>query len=434
MSEKRRGFRFHAVAEGVRIALASLRVNLFRSGLTILGVAIGVSVVVIMAGLVTGIRTSVVESLEAAGPENFFVSRFDLSEVRIVNDGTGRPPWWGMPKITLAEVARIQGLPGVSRAVLSSNLAGEQIQSGATLVLEYQGRRVENVTGQGNDAGWPEYTAGEFLEGRDFVPAEVSRGVQVMVLSDRLADELFGDAAAVGRRVRATMEGQGSGLFTVVGVFSPGENIFGDAANEFVVFPYTTAFRRLKGRDDFIQVVVVPEVGYPREVVQDQVITALRSMRGLGPGEENNFALLQADQIIDLFDQFTGVFFVVMIALSSVGLMVGGVGVVGIMLISVTERTREIGVRKALGATRREILWQFLVEAAFLTGLGGALGLLMGVGLASLVAAVTPIPAEIPIWAVILSLAMAVVTGMLFGLVPALRAARMEPVVALRYE
>lgn len=432
MSERRRGLRFHAGAEGIRIALASLRENLFRSGLTILGVAIGVSVVVIMAGLVTGIRTSVVESLEAAGPDNFFVSRFDLSEVRIVNDGTGRPPWWGMPKITLAEVARIQGLPGVSRAVVSSNLAGDQFQGG--IVLEYQGRRVENVTGQGNDAGWPDHTAGEFLEGRDFVPAEVSRGVPVMVLSVRTAEELFGDLAAVGRRVRASVEGQGSGLFTVVGVFSPGENIFGEAANEFVVFPYTTAFRRLKGRDDFLQIVVVPEAGYPRDLVQDQVITALRSMRGLGPGEENNFAILQADQIIQLFDQFTGVFFVVMIALSSVGLMVGGVGVVGIMLISVTERTREIGVRKALGATRREILWQFLVEASLLTGVGGALGLLMGGGLASLVAAVTPIPAEIPIWAVIVSLAMAVVTGMLFGLVPALRAARMEPVVALRYE
>jgi putative ABC transport system permease protein len=157
-------------------------------------------------------------------------------------------------------------------------------------------------------------------------------------------------------------------------------------------------------------------------------------MRELGPGEENNFAIIRSDQLIDLFNRLTGVFFIVMLALSSVGLLVGGVGVIGIMLISVTERTREIGIRKAVGATRREILWQFLVEAGVLTLLGGASGMALGALAANGVAAVTPIPADIPIWSVFTALAMAVLTGMLFGLLPAVRAARLEPVEALRFE
>ena len=186
--------------------------------------------------------------------------------------------------------------------------------------------------------------------------------------------------------------------------------------------------------DEWAQMIVVPEPDVPLEVAEDQVIGLLRSLRGLAPGEENSFSLLRSTQLLEFFDRFTAVFFVVMLALSSVALLVGGVGVIGIMLISVTERTREIGVRKALGATRLGILWQFLVEAAVLTSFGGAIGLALGGGAAWMTAAATPIPAAVPVWAVAVALTMAVVTGMLFGLVPAARAARMDPVDALRYE
>jgi putative ABC transport system permease protein len=192
--------------------------------------------------------------------------------------------------------------------------------------------------------------------------------------------------------------------------------------------------KRLKASQGDAQILVVPQEGVPVSLVRDQVIAALRSQRGLGPREENNFDLLASGQLLEFFDQFTQVFFLIMLALSSAGLMVGGVGVIGIMLISVTERTREIGVRKALGATRREILWQFLVEAGVLTMLGAGTGLLMGGGLAYLVAELTPIPARIPLWSVIAALAAAAFTGMVFGILPAQRAARMEPVEALRAE
>ena len=178
----------------------------------------------------------------------------------------------------------------------------------------------------------------------------------------------------------------------------------------------------------------MPRTGVTQSVAQDQVIGSLRGARGLGPREDNNFALLSSAQLVESFDQLTGVFFLVMLARSSAGLLVGGVGVIGIMLISVTERTREIGVRKALGATRREILWQFLVEAGFLTLLGGAAGLILGALIAFVTAEFTPIPARIPLWSVATALVVAALTGMLFGLLPAWRAARLQPVVALRAE
>ena len=219
-----------------------------------------------------------------------------------------------------------------------------------------------------------------------------------------------------------------------MGVYDIGESVFSEAAEYFAILPYTAALKELKASDEMLAVLVVPEARILPAEVQDQVIGLLRTMRGLGPKEENNFAIIRSSDLVDSLNQLTSVFFAVMVSLSSVGLMVGGVGVIGIMLISVTERTREIGIRKAVGATRREILWQFLVEAGVLTLAGAAAGLIMGGGVAYAVEAVTPIPAAIPLWSVAAALTMALFTGMLFGLLPAMRASKLDPVDALRYE
>lgn len=412
--------------EGFRIAVAAIRANKLRSSLTILGVAIGVAVVVTMAALITGIRSSILEAFESAGQENFIVTRFDMTNVRIVHDGSGRPPWWNKPKITPTEAQRIARLPGVGEAVVDFDL---------NVSISFEGDRVTGIQGSGSSAGWPGYTIGDFVAGRNFIPAEVEQSRPVLVLSRALAEELFGQLDPIGKRVRVSGGRSGvSELFTVVGVFDTGDNIFSEAMEHFTILPYTAALKRLKANDMFFQVLVVPATGVSQSEAQDQVIGLLRTMRELGPAEENNFAVIRSDQLVDLFNRLTGVFFLVMLALSSVGLLVGGVGVIGIMLISVTERTREIGIRKAVGATRREILWQFLVEAGVLTLLGGASGLAIGALAANAVEAVTPIPASIPLWSVLAALAMAVLTGMLFGLLPAVRASRLEPVDALRYE
>jgi putative ABC transport system permease protein len=410
--------------EGVGIALEAIRANKIRAGLTILGVGVGVSVVVTFAALITGVRSSIVDAFEAAGTENFTVSRFDFTAVFV--DNGDRPPWWNRPEITAEEAERVARLPAVQAAFYAYNLS---------VNVDYETTNLESVMVQGQSAGWPAYSAGDFTAGRDFTPAEVREARAVIVLSGKLAEDLFGNRDPVGRRVRLSSPWRGvRDEFEVLGVYEPEPNIFSNAFQRWIIMPYTTGFKRLKASDEQAQISVVPREGVTVNEAQDQVIAALRSMRGLGPREENDFVLMASDEILATFNRFLGIIFLVMLALSSAGLLVGGVGVIGIMLISVTERTREIGIRKAVGATRREILWQFLVEAGVLTMLGGAAGLLLGGGLAWGVSELTPLPARIPLWSVAAALGAAAVTGMLFGLLPAYRAARLEPVVALRAE
>lgn len=415
-----------ALSEGLFIAWDALRSNKIRSGLTILGVAVGVSVVVAMAALITGLRSSVMEGFEAAGPNNFMVTRFDFTAVRLSDDGNNRPPWWNKPQITPREAERLAQLPSIADALYTFGFA---------VTFEFEGQRVEGVNASGYSSGWPAYQPGDFIAGRDFTPSEVKQNRALVVISSELALELFGQRDPQGRRLRVSSPWRGTlEEFTVIGVFEPEPNIFSAGFRYWAIFPHTAAKRRLRESDWQAQIVIVPKDSVTMEQAQDDVIALLRGLRGLGPREENNFALLASAQILDMLNQLTAVFFLVMLGLSSTGLLVGGVGVVGIMLISVTERTREIGVRKAVGATRREILWQFLVEASVLTALGAIVGMLLGWGLASAVAAWTPVPARIPLWAVGAALGMAIVTGMLFGLLPAYRGSRLDPVVALGHE
>ncbi len=412
--------------EGLLIAFDAMRANALRSSLTILGVAIGVSVVVMLAALITGIRTSVMEAFEAGPTNGFMVMRFDFTAVRISDGGNNRPPWWNKPELVPAEAERLDRLPTIDAALFNFQFS---------IDMDYDGHTVRNIQTQGYSSGWPAYQPGEFIAGRDFTPAEVDQNRAVVVITSELATELFGQRDPIGRRVRMLNRWRGTQEpFRVIGVIEPADNIFSGAIPHFAVVPYTAAVRRLRQNAEQASIYVVPKDSVPFERAQDNVIAAMREMRGLGPREENDFATMASAQIIDLFDQLTAVFFLVMMALSSTGLLVGGVGVIGIMLISVTERTREIGIRKAVGATRREILWQFLVEASAMTALGALVGMLMGWGLAAIVAALTPVPARIPLWAVGTALAMASMTGMLFGLLPAMRASRMDPVDALRFE
>jgi putative ABC transport system permease protein len=414
-----------AVTEGFGIAWEALRANKLRSLLTVLGVAVGVSVVMAIAALVTGIRTSVMSAFESAGPNNFIVGRFDFTAV-MFSDGTGRPPWWNRPEITPEEARRIAQLPSVQDALYVFDFSVD---------LQFESERVDAVQARGISSGWPAYQPGTFVAGRDFTPAEVEQNRAVVVLSAGLAEALFGQRDPVGKVVRVPNDFRGTQeAFTVIGVMEPEENIFSTAFQNFAIFPHTSAVRRLRQSAWQAQIMVIPDDSVSITRAQDDVIATLRGMRGLGPSEENDFALMSSAQILSLFNRLTAVFFLVILLLASAGLMVGGVGVIGIMLISVTERTREIGIRKAIGATQREILWQFLVEASLLTVLGAAVGMAVGFSMAIGVATWTPIPAEIPVWAVGTALAMAAVTGMLFGLLPAYRASRLEPVAALRYE
>ncbi len=417
--------RLHTLDEGVSIALDSIRANKIRSGLTILGVAIGVGVVMMIAAMVTGVRESILVGFETAGPDNFSVTRFDFTNVRILGN-SGRPPWWNKPRIEPEEAERIARLPDVEVALYNFSFS-------ATMSVE--GRRVNGVQSSGYNAGWPAYTPGRFIAGRDFTPEEVRQSRPLVILSVPLSKELFGDLDPIGRKIRVTAGNRGvSEAFRVLGVFQNEENIFSAAVQHWAIFPYSSAMKRLKASSWQAGIWIVPRDSTHQADVIDGVIGTMRSLRGLRPREENNFAVIRSDQLLDAFNKFTGIFFLIMLALSSVGLLVGGIGVIGIMMISVTERTREIGIRKAVGATRQEILWQFLVESAVLTLVGGATGMALGTVAAKALAASTPVPAAVPVWAVIVALGMALVTGLIFGIVPAYRASRLDPVNALHYE
>jgi putative ABC transport system permease protein len=267
------------------------------------------------------------------------------------------------------------------------------------------------------------------VAGHDFLPGDVTSAAPVAVITTQMADKLFGSLDPVGRIIR--LNGQ---PFRVIGVFRQAPNIFASLVKYWVVIPYTAGFKYLDFDDEMVGGWMVTSANATQDEAMDQVAAAVRVQRGLRPSEPNNFVLVRQEAMARTFNKITSVFFAVMIGLSSVALMVGGVGVVAIMMIAVTERTREIGIRKALGATQREILWQFLFESVTVTFVGGLIGMAIGGGLAFIVSALTPIQARVPLMGIVAALGMATVAGVLFGLWPAWRAARMDPVVALRYE
>jgi len=409
-----------ALREGIGIALDSLRSNKTRAALTILGVTIGVAVVVTMAATVDGINSSVEASIRESGPSTFYVFRYFRGGVQ-VDDGTEETqPWRRNPPLTVEEAEALRALPSISAVTVQEGTNGE---------VDFGDVHITDGQVYGMSATYVQAMGGDVNPGRSWTNLEDVAGERVVVVNEKLATRLFGPRHPIGQRVR--ISGQ---QYTVIGVYVPPTNLFSGGDQSMILMPHETMRRNLQYWRGWMNFLVKPAEGAPLVNAMDDVTATLRRMRGLRPGQENTFNLVTQDAILDIWGKVTAVFFAVMIGLSSVGLMVGGVGVIAIMMISVTERTREIGVRKALGATRREILWQFLVEAATLTALGGAIGLAIGGGGAWLLQHFTPVPARVPPWSVVVALLASVLTGVVFGLVPANKASRMDPVEALRYE
>jgi len=407
-----------ALFEGIGIALASLRAHKMRAALTILGVAIGVMVVMVIGALIAGFDKGLSDMLESLGPKTFYVGRYWGGAQ--AEDPDDPNPWRRRPPLTIEEAQRLEALPTIAFVVVDENARAD---------IEFENKRASAVSIQGRDADWPMVAGGDIYPGRSFSNLEDLANSRVVVVNDKLASQLFGNRDPLGRRVKV------AGLpYDVIGVYHPPTGLFGEGDQPEVFIPYGTLVKHVPYWPGWLDYFVAPEDSVSVQRAIDDVTVALRSMRGLRPSDPDNFDVVTQDRYLQAVDSMTMMFRIVMIALSSVGLMVGGVGVVAIMMISVTERTREIGVRKALGATRREIMWQFLVEAATLTLVGGAVGMILGGTIAYTIGKVSPVPAYVPLTSVVAALLAAAFTGVLFGLYPASRAARLDPVEALRYE
>jgi len=413
------GTRVYSLFEGVRIALDAIRSNKVRAGLTILGIAVGVFVVTVMSAAVHGINEGVRKSIAAAGPTTFFLTRWP-PEINSCNGSADSCPWRHNAPLTLEQGKEVEQLPSIKAVVA---------HIGSSAPARYGDRELPGVDVSAYTTGWISIRGGDIIAGRDFTAQENDNASNVVLVNAKVADRLFAGGEPIGKVIR--LRGK---PFVVIGVYEPLANAFDSGSRGMVVVPYLTAVRHLNVGDDWMDLTVTPEDGIPRDAAMDETIAALRTTRHLRPAQQNDFFTSTPEKIMELYNKVVGVFFIVMITLSAIGLCVGGVGVIAIMMISVTERTREIGVRKALGATKGTILWQFLVEAATLTTIGAIVGLLIGGGLTYLIRSTTPIDAAAPPQAIAAALIGSALAGIIFGLLPAARAARLDPVEALRYE
>ena len=412
------------IFEGVSMALDAIRINKVRAALTIAGVAIGVFVVVAMGSVVNGIRQSFQQDLQAIGATTFIVQRQGTG----INgcDGTDEKcPDRRNPAISFEEWEMIKRVPGVETVIGVLGGSGN---------FAYRNSRIDNVGYDAYSSEWPMVDAADIFPGRNFTKNEHDAGQPVILVNDTLKAQLFGQSEPIGKQVQ--INGQ---QFTVIGIYHPKAGFLKSLEGKGpdtprAIVPLQSAVRHLDAFKRGLSLLVRPHADAIQSEVMDETLAAMRARRGLKPGDRNDFYLVEQDRIMDTFNQLFGAIFAVGLALSAVALLVGGVGVVAIMMISVTERTREIGVRKALGATAGTIRWQFLVEAATLTSIGAIIGLIIGALLAWAIRANSPIPASLPLATVFTALAASAVTGVAFGMLPAIRASKLDPIEALRHE
>ncbi len=411
--------RVASLFEGVVIAVDSLRQNRVRAALTILGIAIGVFVVVVMSAAIHGINSSIASTFESLGPTTFFLNRFPIS-LEACDDSDETCPWRNNPPIRPNELTALGRLESLDEVVH---------RTGTSARVKYFSRELPSTSINVYSPNWLVIGGGDIVAGRNWTPAEDANGQPVIVANEKLVERLFGESDPLGKEVAVN-----GTPFTVIGVYKEAAEFLGEGDRPRGYVPMGTGLRYLQIWTDWIEAAIRPKVNVARDDAIDEVVAVMRAERGLRPSQPNNFAVITQDKLFETWNTMTGVFFLVMIVLSGVGLMVGGVGVVAIMMISVTERTREIGVRKALGATRAVILWQFLIEATTLTAIGAAIGFTVGWLVALIVRSASPIPASVPPIAALIALLASTITGIMFGMLPASRAAKLDPITALRYE
>jgi putative ABC transport system permease protein len=411
--------------ESVKMALDTLRANKLRSGLTILGIVIGVTTVIAISSVINGLNNRVSDFVTSMGSNIIWVFHMPVIGVRPTTEQLTRK------KLTLEDVMALRELPHVVSADGGYQHVTSQFRVGDVSV-KYNGKKVAGTILQGSTAEVGDVYDLKVIEGRIFTDAEDERHEHVIVMGHDTWEDLFGNEPAVGKEVNIE-----TGLYTVIGVLDKQKQIFGGGKNpqdNEVYFPLGT-FHSLHPEDKDMWVSVKYDDPKNKALVQEEIRELLRVRRKVKVEADDNFEIFGPDSLTKLWGQLTGGLVAFMIAVSSVGLMVGGVGVMNIMLVSVTERTREIGIRKALGATKQTILTQFTTEAVTLCAVGGVVGVLFGAVITWIVYFLPiGLPATLSSLWVLIGFTVSCAIGLLFGIYPAWKAANLDPIEALRYE
>jgi putative ABC transport system permease protein len=411
--------------ESVRMALETLRANKLRSGLTILGIVIGVTSVIAISSVINGLNNRVGDFVSSLGTNVFWVFHLPVIGVRPTTEQLTRK------KLTMEDVYALRKLPHV----VAADGGKQYVKSGfrvGDVSVKYNGKKVAGAVLQGSTAQIADVSDFTLGEGRFFTDEEDQRHAKVVILGHDTWESLFGAEDAIGKEVNIE-----TGLYTVIGVVDKRKQPFGGGKNpqdNAAYFPYGT-FENLHPEQKDVWISVKYDDPKNKALVQEEIRELLRVRRKVPVQKEDNFEIFGPDSLSRLWDQLTWGLRLFMLAVSSVGLMVGGVGVMNIMLVSVTERTREIGIRKALGATKRTILTQFTTEAVTLCAIGGIIGVLVGAVITYIVYFLPiGLPASLSTFWVLFGFGVACGIGLLFGIYPAWKAANLDPIEALRYE
>jgi len=413
--------RLGIIKEVFAMALDSLKTHKLRSFLTLLGIMIGVMTVIGMVSVIQGLNKSFLRELESAGSDLIIVSKYEGIQMgrRTEEERTRKDLTYQDAVAIEEECPRVKAVAVdlVANVFAENPVRYENVKSDNTIIL-------------GINEKFPiVYALYLPKEGRFLTESEIAHTSRSCLLGFETAETLFPHTSAIGKEIRVGPE-----KFTVVGVLSKRGQMFGQSRDNFVAIPITTLMKYFDYDKEGIEIAAIPKAHGTLNETIEEITNLLRKRRKVPFNKPNDFGIFTMDTILDLYNQITGAAYMVMIVISSIGLLVGGIGVMNIMLVSVKERTREIGIRKAIGARAGDILRQFLIEAIVLTGSGGLIGVLFGFLIAIVVKAATPLPAAVSLWSVIMGLAVSISIGLFFGIVPAQKASKLDPIVSLRYE
>jgi len=404
------------VLESALLALQAIWGNKLRSFLTVLGNIVAVTSIIAVVSLIQGLNASVEDAIVSeVGADTFMVDRYPVTQSQEEQDAVRNNP-----RVTMDDADAIRKYATTVDSVMVQARGGAE--------LKYRSEQLDSVQIQGVTREYAMLPTTNVERGRVITPAEFDAGRLVTILGYDAADRLFESIDPIGKKVSI------AGIpFTVVGVAGKKGSIFGQSQDEFAIVPLP-AFQRLFGSRRSLNLVVRPRDPSLTRAAMDETIVALRIERRLKPSEKDNFGVFSSDTFLNIYDQATRGIFAVLVGVVGLSLVVGGIVIMNIMLMVVTERTREIGLRKALGARRRDIVWQILTESITLSTFGGVVGTGIGFLIAMVIAAVSPLPAAVEPWSIVVGIGITAVVGLFFGMYPAMRAAALDPIEALRRE